>query len=218
MQSSDKVQYDEALIDKKVLHAENILDEEIVVDPEDKKKCSRNVIAFFMLGLLNNYSYVVMFSAAEDLIPHRTGIVGLANIIPTLLIDNFAPFFMEKIAYPIRVIFVVICAIIAFLSVALIEEQYLKLVGVAFASISSGFGEITFLSLSAFYQSNTVAGWSSGTGGAGIFGSLSYLFLRSILGLSSKVALLLVAPLPLIMLVNYFFFTNETQNEYCQKS
>jgi battenin len=41
-----------------------------------------------------------------------------------------------------------------------------------------GFGEITFLQYSSYFSKNTVSAWSSGTGGAGILGSLSYLGLR----------------------------------------
>jgi hypothetical protein len=40
------------------------------------------------------------------------------------------------------------------------------------ASISSGFGEICALALTSYYSPATVGGWASGTGGAGLFGSL----------------------------------------------
>ena len=38
------------------------------------------------------------------------------------------------------------------------------IVGVACASISSGLGEITFLSFTAHYHKTTISGWGSGTG------------------------------------------------------
>ena len=40
----------------------------------------------------------------------------------------------------------------------------LVIIGVCCASISTGFGEITFLSLTAHYDKSAVSGWSSGTG------------------------------------------------------
>ena len=40
----------------------------------------------------------------------------------------------------------------------------LVIIGVCCASISTGFGEITFLSLTARYDKSAVSGWSSGTG------------------------------------------------------
>lgn len=46
----------------------------------------RNVVAFWILGLLNNYGYVVMLSAAKDIDKNMAGLVLLADIIPTVLI------------------------------------------------------------------------------------------------------------------------------------
>ena len=76
------------------------------------------------------------------------------------------------------------------------------LLGVIFASIASGFGEITFLSLTASYHKSTVAGWSSGTGAAGVAGALVYAGLRVFL--SPKVTLLIQIYIPVAMLLVYF--------------
>jgi hypothetical protein len=64
-----------------------------------KNKDRRDLIAFFLSGLLNNFGYVVFLSAAEDLVPEHSGAVLLANILPTLSIKLTAPFFMQKIPY-----------------------------------------------------------------------------------------------------------------------
>jgi hypothetical protein len=55
----------------------------------------RNIIAFGILGLLNNFYYVVFLSAAEDLSKECTGCILLANIIPSLIVGMIAPFFMH---------------------------------------------------------------------------------------------------------------------------
>jgi len=49
----------------------------------------------------------------------------------------------------------------------------------------------------------TLSGWSSGTGGAGVLGSLAYLALTEWVGLSSKNALLVVSPLPIFISIRY---------------
>ena len=59
---------------------------------------------------------------------------------------------------------VVVCAALSFVLVGLSLNVPLVIFGVVCASISSGFGEITFLSLTARYDKSTVIGWSSGTG------------------------------------------------------
>ena len=44
------------------------------------------------------------------------------------------------------------------------NEAGVIIFGVVCASLSSGFGELTFLSFTARYDKSTVSGWSSGTG------------------------------------------------------
>jgi len=91
----------------------------------------------------------------------------------------------------------------SFLICAFFEETGVKLLGVACASVGAGLGELTFLAYSSHYHKNVVSSWSSGTGGAGILGALSYLGLRY--GLSSKSALIVSSPLPLGIAPCFFF-------------
>jgi hypothetical protein len=54
-----------------------------------------------------------------------------------------------------------------------------------------------------FHRRFTLSGWSSGTGGAGVLGAVSYLALTEWIGLSSKISLLIVSPLPILIAVRY---------------
>ncbi|XP_064449010.1 battenin isoform X3 [Mirounga angustirostris] len=76
--------------------------------------------------------------------------------------------------------------------------------GVVLASISSGLGEVTFLALTAFYPRAVISWWSSGTGGAGLLGALSYLGLTQA-GLSPQHTLLSMLGIPALLLASYFF-------------
>lgn len=83
---------------------------------------SNNLIAFWLLGLCNNFGYVIMLSAAKDILepgPHlsnstiacvedrraakcssiSTGAVLLADILPSLLIKMISPFVFASISY-----------------------------------------------------------------------------------------------------------------------
>ena len=71
----------------------------------------------------------------------------------------------------------------------------------ACASISSGFGEITILQLSSFYSIHTVSAWSSGTGAAGLLGSLSYALLTGPIKLKPKSAILVLLFIPVIQII-----------------
>ena len=79
-----------------------------------------------------------------------------------------------------------------------------KLTGVICASASSGLGEATFLSYSSrFSDGDTVSYWSSGTGGAGLIGSISYAGLIQ-LGLSPQTTLLIMLIVPIIMAFTFW--------------
>nr|CAG4709102.1 unnamed protein product [Naegleria fowleri] len=203
-------------------HVEESGNDEENPKKEKKKRESaktRDLIAFFICGLLNNYSYVIMLSAAEDLIHGQSSIVLLADILPTLVLKAIAPFFMHAIPYNIRVGLAVILALASFQMVAWFDNIPLKLVGVVMASLSSGGGEITFLAMSSYYHKNTVSAWSSGTGGAGIFGALSYLALKGWFQLSPSISLSIITPLPLLMLLATFVIMSGAHyaNGFCAR-
>ena len=73
--------------------------------------------------------------------------------------------------------------------------------GVACASISSGFGEITVLQLTSFYSKHTVTAWSSGTGAAGLFGSLSYALMTGPMGIKPRTAILILLFIPVLQAI-----------------
>ena len=119
---------------------------------------------------------------------------------------------MKQTIFPhrIRLLSTMGFSLASFLIVALSSSEPVVLFGVVCASISSGFGEITFLSLTAHYHKSTVSAWSSGTGAAGVAGALIYAGLRSFL--SPKVTLIIQIFIPVITLVAYFFLLTPKQS------
>jgi battenin len=79
-----------------------------------------------------------------------------------------------------------------------------KLIGVVLSSLSSGGGELSFLGLTHYYGSMSLAAWGSGTGGAGLAGAGLYVLLTDWMGFSVKNSLLASAFLPIVMLVSFF--------------
>uniref|UniRef100_A0A8C8YKI5 Battenin n=1 Tax=Prolemur simus TaxID=1328070 RepID=A0A8C8YKI5_PROSS len=143
----------------------------------------KNAVGFWLLGLCNNFSYVVMLSAAHDILSHErvpgnqshvdpgptpiplnsssrfdcnsvsTAAVLLADILPTFGIKLLAPLGLHMLPYSPRVLISGLCAAGSFILVAFSHSVGTSLCGVVLASISSGLGEVTFLSLTAFYPS-----------------------------------------------------------------
>jgi len=169
-----------------------------------------DLIAFFICGLINNFGYVVMLSAADHIggkLPESATL--LADILPTFVIKLTAPFFMDRIPYRVRVIFAILTGLLSFQLVAWGTNSTWRLLGVVCASISSGLGEITFLALSSFYHRNVVSSWSSGTGAAGIVGATWYLaFTAWFTFIPAEkrpfVAMIACSGMPLFMALAYF--------------
>ncbi|XP_069380688.1 battenin [Paralichthys olivaceus] len=197
----------------------------------------RNWSGFWLLGLCNNFGYVVMLSAAHDILkrqesqnttasteatlavgfqggnssnssrydcnPVSTAAVLLADILPTLIIKLSVPFVIHNMPYGIRVLFCVVMAATSFLLVSLSSAVWISILGVIFASISAGLGELSFLSLTVFFTRDVLGGWGSGTGGAGVAGAFLYSALTQV-GLSPQLTLQIMLVVPFAMLISYF--------------
>jgi battenin len=100
---------------------------------------------------------------------------------------------------------------ISFIIVASATTKWIVFIGVAFTSFSSGLGDPTFLALSTQYDKNVISTWSSGTGAAGVIGSISYAIMRKI-GLSSKETLLLMILVPIVELMIYSIVLSEPRS------
>jgi len=163
-------------------------------------------------GLINNLLYVIILSAALDLVGPNVpkGVVLLADVVPSFFVKLIAPYFIEAVPYASRVITFALLSTGGMLIIALTSSEQdsstiaIKLIGVAFASLSSGGGELSFLGLTHHYGQKSLAAWSSGTGGAGLVGAWLYVLATGTFGLSSSATLLFCALFPLIMLGAYF--------------
>uniref|UniRef100_A0A0K0EDP0 Battenin n=1 Tax=Strongyloides stercoralis TaxID=6248 RepID=A0A0K0EDP0_STRER len=230
----------------------------------DKTVYWRNLIAFFLFGLCNNYAYVIMLSAAEDIMDKQkndfsqvstttilpntdnefnffdvkvnsssndkchkvvtsrectvtsTGAVLLADILPALVVKLTFPFFIDKIPFGIRHLFICLLQVCAYFTVAYSTSVTMSLVGVVFAAIGSGLGEITYLALSSFYSKHTILAWSSGTGAAGLIGSFAYAGLTepNWANLSPKNACLVMQVIPVIFAIAYWGILKKSKNIY----
>lgn len=195
--------------------ADNIFDEDATV----KKTQWRNLVAFWILGLCNNYGYVVMLSAAHDILDIKfgdkdnltlntnstnmtgirqcntvsTGAILLADILPSLAIKMTAPFLPFLVHARLAVC--VLLSAAGFLMVSLSTFEWLAILGVVITSFSSGLGEATLLGYSDQFSKQVISTWSSGTGGAGVIGALSYASLATVLSVENTLLVMLSVPL-----------------------
>ncbi|XP_058812030.1 battenin [Topomyia yanbarensis] len=187
----------------------------------------RDLVAYWFLGMCNNYGYVVMLTAAHDILkdldgsgggdhekvsdsifrsdgfPYdkrpcnkiSTGAILLADILPALsvkLVASFLPLWKHA-----RVALCIGLACAGFILVAFASSEWLLFLGVICTSFSSGLGEATFLAYGSYFNKNVISTWSSGTGGAGVIGALSYTGLTGF-GLTPKATMLVMLVVPAV--------------------
>ncbi|KAL0578345.1 battenin CLN3 protein [Marasmius crinis-equi] len=166
--------------------------------------------SFFLFGLINNVLYVIILSAALDLVPPSTpkGIIAFCNIAPALVAKIGWPYLLKgRIRYVKRLVGCCALSSIGMLVVAFFDSLYARLLGICLASFSSGLGELTFLQLSTTYAPPSIAGrnigyFASGTGAAGLVGAFLWWEVR---GLGVRVGVGLSSVLPIIIPLTYFF-------------
>jgi battenin len=152
----------------------------------------RLVASFFLFGVLNNILYVIILSAALDLVPASTpkGLVAFFNIFPSLTTKLLWPYLSSgTVRYKRRMLVCTAASWTGMIVIATFNATALRLLGIGIASFSSGLGELSFLQLSTTLPTpsmsrDALGAWASGTGGAGIGGAALWWFLRS-LGVST---------------------------------
>jgi battenin len=175
------------------------------------------------IGLVNNVLYVIILSAALDLVGPEVpkGIVLLADVMPSFITKLIAPYFIHRIPYQVRIIIFVILSSGGMVLIALTPSDRavsIKLVGIVIGSLSSGGGELSFLGLTHYYGPFSLAAWSSGTGGAGLIGAGLYVLMTTWIGFTVKHSLLASAFLPLIMLLGFFVILPHDPLKFAKQS
>ncbi|SMR43011.1 unnamed protein product [Zymoseptoria tritici ST99CH_1E4] len=172
----------------------------------------RVLVAFWLFGLINNIFYVIILTAALDLVgpsvPKAT--VLLACIVPGLATKLVTPYFIHLVPYSLRIVIFVALSTCGMLAVAMSPSTTdaasisSKIAGIVLANISSGAGEINFLALTHYYGPFSLAAWGSGTGGAGLLGAGLYALATTTFGFSVHATLVASTILPIVMLGSYF--------------
>ncbi|KAK3936607.1 CLN3 protein-domain-containing protein [Diplogelasinospora grovesii] len=167
------------------------------------------LIAFWLFGLINNVLYVIILSAAQDLVGTDVpkGVVLVADVLPSFATKLVAPYLIHRVPYAQRILGLVGLSTAGMLLVAVTpanKSVAVKLVGVVLASFASGLGELSFLGLTHYYGQMSLAAWGSGTGGAGLIGAGLYVLMTDWIGFSVRASLLASAGLPMVMLGSFF--------------
>ncbi|WKY05056.1 hypothetical protein Q1695_005792 [Nippostrongylus brasiliensis] len=191
----------------------------------------RNLVAFWLFGLCNNFDYSVMLGAAQDILERdseisanssdicqeeitsrqcrsaSTGVVLFVETMPALLMKIFTFVLVQQLPYGIRHFLTCAAQGAAFVVTARANAVGTALLGVTLSSISSGLGDMTYLGLASHYPRTTISTWSSGTGMAGILGTFSYAALtdEKFVGFTPTEVILMMFIVPIVFLFTYYY-------------
>ncbi|XP_011270729.1 hypothetical protein CAOG_09041 [Capsaspora owczarzaki ATCC 30864] len=172
----------------------------------------RNWTAFFLMGMINNLGYVIVNAAAKSIADsfdedNLIGAVPWANVAFGFVARGLNGAFMKhtsRRSYAARVWLNAAFMVVGLIALAFAPSFGLALAAICVVGMSSSFGESVILGYLRFFKSELVNSWSSGTGFAGIAGTLTYI-LFSYLGLSNRDTFLITLPSILIYLGAFFF-------------
>ena len=142
-----------------------------------RKERLRNLVAFFAFGALIYTVYSVIISGAQDILAGTfipTAAVLVTNVGPYFLVTMIAPYFIHRVPYVVRIVAIYALFTAGLFIIVYAKEVYLKLVGICTTSLGAGIGEVSFFTLTAYYEKVTVAAYSAGTGSGFILGPLYY--------------------------------------------
>ncbi|KAG2766375.1 hypothetical protein PC129_g14846 [Phytophthora cactorum] len=174
----------------------------------------RNLLAFWVLGFINNIGYVIMIAGAQEIAAGGVGLVYFFDIFPALFVKLSGPYWFQLVSYRQRTIMGAIWMLLSFLVVSKGKHSlWLQLVGVAFSGLQSGMMEATFLAMSSFYTSpvRCLTCWSSGTGLAGVGGYAWVAVLHLWGGFSFQTTLELASIFPVLYVLVFLFVLDRSK-------
>ena len=162
-----------------------------------------NEYLFWIFGLINNITFIILLSASQDLMHNNIRYFGICAISPVFFIKITAPFWIKYkfLCYKNRIYIITLLYIISYLLISLVNNLYFKLVGIAIVGTASAIGEITFIPIASIISNKCISYWSSGSGFAGLIGSGYYILMTQVFNLSSNFTLLLLSWMPLLIII-----------------
>lgn len=177
----------------------------------------RNWLAFWLIGMINNFHYCLVLSAADEIatsfhLKTYVALVSWASVFFGVILRLLNAFVFTSIPYNRRFLFtgaqtligIVLVSSSKYLGSNDVFRFFVALLGVVFCGNASTYGESVALGYLERFPSTTVGGWSSGTGMSGVLASLIYMGL-SAADFSNASIFLLSIPLVIVYWGMYYF-------------
>jgi battenin len=169
--------------------------------------------------LINNLSYVLVLSAAQDIAQSLgarslLGLLQWANVLCGLPVRLYNGYMLNNISTRIRIALVSALFALSAISLGLLVQVSFPgtIAAILVVGTASSLGEAVVLAHLRNIDSRLTGDWASGTGMAGVAGSLGYLLSTAVLGLSTSTVFFSTAPLAIVYWIA-FIVTQRGEDE-----
>ena len=141
------------------------------------RESSRNIICFFVFGILSLFYDTLTITAAEDALSGSeipTAAVSIAMAASVLGLKITAPWFLQKFSYTLKICLSVLLLFLGLVVFVSAPNVHSRLLGIMVMESGISFSEITFLAMTASYQEVTVIALVAGIGVAYLLGPFYY--------------------------------------------
>ena len=152
----------------------------------------RNYLAFWIIGLINNFHYCLVLSAASNIaesfhLKSYIALVSWSNVMGGLVVRMLNAFVFDAMPYKRRYIIMGIQTLLGLVLVMVspycgsndTAKFAIALVGVLNVGNGSSWGESVTLGYIERFPSRFVGAWSSGTGMSGVIATVFYMAMRA---------------------------------------
>lgn len=175
-------------------------------------------LAYFLLGTLNNLVYVVILSSAQSIAGSfdalsYIGVVAWANVSFGMLIRLLNTFYWLDSSHNTRIIYCSVFSCISMIGLAVsVHINFIScILCIVVLGCCSSLGESVVLGYMRLGESNLVSAWSSGTGCAGVSGTLIYLLLYSGMKLQNSTVYMILMPSSIIYYMSWRYIYNKSK-------
>lgn len=169
-------------------------------------------LCYFLLGTINNLIYVVILSSAESIAKsfnslQYIGVIAWSNVFAGIIVRIINTLYWLDTSHNKRILLCSIVNGISLLCLSIsIHINFIScVVCITMLGCCSSLGESVILGHMKHTDPVYVGSWSSGTGMAGLVGTLIYLLLHSIIQLNNDIVYLILFPTSIIYYIAWYY-------------
>ncbi|XP_031560343.1 protein BTN1-like isoform X1 [Actinia tenebrosa] len=181
-------------------------------EPKHQPESRKTLCLFFTFGFLEYLLFSTIIASAEDLLKgfsSSTGMIWVALALPCTVLPTIVPYFFDRLPPLLFILALFPLAIGGLLALLLGNSVWFKYLSVVLCGVIQSLGEVTSVSLTAYFDKVTVKYYCLGTGFGYVIGPLYYTAMTSWLHISSYISISAIIIMnPIVFLSSFSILEN----------